>query len=90
MRKSIGPSVLPCGTPDNTGNRLDSRPLIGTHCSQPKKYALTITTGHPLHLVPPITLSAILSGACCQKPFEICVNDVHLRSTVYFFIGIVH
>ena len=30
-RKSKGPSMLPCGTPDNTGRHLDKLLLIETH-----------------------------------------------------------
>ena len=40
MRKRIGPGMLPCGTTDNIGNRSDYWPLIETHCSLPKRYAL--------------------------------------------------
>ena len=29
--KSKGPSMLPCGTPDNTGKHLDRQLLIETH-----------------------------------------------------------
>ena len=30
-RKSKGPSILPCGTPDNTGKHLDRLLLIEIH-----------------------------------------------------------
>ena len=31
MRNNSGPSILPCGTPDVTGSRLEDLLLIDTH-----------------------------------------------------------
>ena len=31
IKKSRGPKILPCGTPDTTGNVVDTLPFIDTH-----------------------------------------------------------
>ena len=40
MRNNSGPSILPCGTPDVTGSRLEDLLLIDTHWNLEDRYAL--------------------------------------------------
>ena len=39
-RNSNGLSILPCGTPDNTGKHLDKQLLMDTHWVLPARYDL--------------------------------------------------